>query len=130
MVGNTTLAKRHAVRLGTVSLSAMACALLVPAAAYAAPAATVDADVTADAAAVAAAQAPTAAAPAAEPAADGEVVVTGFRQSLQAAINLKKNSVAAVDAIVADSKPNALTAPPPERPKPNGWSHAAVVRAP
>ncbi len=31
-----------------------------------------------------------------------EIVVTGFRQSLQAAINLKKNSVAAVDAIVAE----------------------------
>lgn len=42
---------------------------------------------------------------AAQPAADApadEIVVTGFRQSLQAAINLKKNSVAAVDAIVAE----------------------------
>ena len=40
-----------------------------------------------------------------EPAADApadEIIVTGFRQSLQAAINLKKNSVAAVDAIVAE----------------------------
>lgn len=35
-------------------------------------------------------------------AAADEIVVTGFRQSLQAAINLKKNSVAAVDAIVAE----------------------------
>ena len=31
-----------------------------------------------------------------------DIVVTGFRQSLQAAINLKKSSVAAVDAIVAE----------------------------
>lgn len=35
-------------------------------------------------------------------AADSEIVVTGFRQSLQAAINVKKSSVAAVDAIVAE----------------------------
>jgi TonB-dependent receptor len=31
-----------------------------------------------------------------------EIIVTGYRQSLQAAITLKKNSVAAVDAIVAE----------------------------
>ena len=31
-----------------------------------------------------------------------EIIVTGFRESLQAAINVKKNSVAAVDAIVAE----------------------------
>ncbi|MDT8760861.1 TonB-dependent receptor [Sphingomonas psychrotolerans] len=31
-----------------------------------------------------------------------EIVVTGFRQSLQAALNVKRNSVAAVDAIVAE----------------------------
>lgn len=43
-----------------------------------------------------------AAAPAGDEAAADEIVVTGFRQSLQAAINLKKNSVAAVDAIVAE----------------------------
>jgi hypothetical protein len=30
------------------------------------------------------------------------IVVTGFRRSLEAALNLKKNSVAAVDAIVAE----------------------------
>lgn len=41
------------------------------------------------------------AAPAEEPPAD-EVVVTGFRQSLQAALNVKRNSVSAVDAIVAE----------------------------
>lgn len=43
-------------------------------------------------------------APAEEPAAaEGDaIVVTGFRQSLQAALNVKKNSVAAVDAIVAE----------------------------
>lgn len=31
-----------------------------------------------------------------------EIVVTGFRQSIEAALNLKKNSVAAVDAVVAE----------------------------
>ncbi|QBM77190.1 TonB-dependent receptor [Sphingomonas sp. AAP5] len=31
-----------------------------------------------------------------------DIVVTGFRQSLQAALNVKKNSVAAVDSIVAE----------------------------
>ncbi|ASR51325.1 MAG: TonB-dependent receptor [Blastomonas fulva] len=31
-----------------------------------------------------------------------EIVVTGFRQSLEAAINLKRNSVGAIDAIVAE----------------------------
>ncbi len=53
--------------------------------------------------------APTAAfaqtAPAAAAATDApqnEIVVTGFRQSLQAALNVKKTSVAAVDAIVAE----------------------------
>src|SRR3989344_4916332 len=35
------------------------------------------------------------------PAAD-EIVVTGFRQSLEAAINLKRTSVGAIDAIVAE----------------------------
>lgn len=34
--------------------------------------------------------------------ADEAIVVTGFRQSLQAAINVKKNAVGAVDAIVAE----------------------------
>lgn len=33
---------------------------------------------------------------------DDAIVVTGFRQSLQAAINVKKNAVGAVDAIVAE----------------------------
>lgn len=37
-----------------------------------------------------------------EAAADTAIVVTGFRQSLQAAINVKKNAVGAVDAIVAE----------------------------
>lgn len=42
---------------------------------------------------------------AAQPAGDAQaedIIVTGFRQSLQAALNLKKDSVAAVDAIVAE----------------------------
>lgn len=37
-----------------------------------------------------------------EAAPDDAIVVTGFRQSLQAAINVKKNAVGAVDAIVAE----------------------------
>lgn len=39
--------------------------------------------------------------PADEPAED-EIVVTGFRQSLEAALNMKRESVSAVDAIVAE----------------------------
>lgn len=39
---------------------------------------------------------------AADDAASNEIVVTGFRQSLQAALNVKRDSVAAVDAIVAE----------------------------
>lgn len=39
---------------------------------------------------------------AADNAASNEIVVTGFRQSLQAALNVKRDSVAAVDAIVAE----------------------------
>lgn len=35
-------------------------------------------------------------------AADGEIVVTGFRKSLDAALNVKRESIAAVDAIVAE----------------------------
>lgn len=38
----------------------------------------------------------------AEDASPPAIVVTGFRQSLQAALNLKKNSVSAVDAIVSE----------------------------
>ncbi|MGN6597168.1 TonB-dependent receptor [Sphingopyxis terrae] len=38
----------------------------------------------------------------ADDAASNEIVVTGFRQSLQAALNVKRDSVAAVDAIVAE----------------------------
>jgi TonB-dependent receptor len=48
-------------------------------------------------------QAATPAAPPAEPESDpAEIVVTGFRASLEAALNLKRTSVAAVDAIVAE----------------------------
>jgi len=42
------------------------------------------------------------AAPGADAPAPEAIVVTGFRRSLEAALNLKKNSVAAVDAIVAE----------------------------
>ena len=54
-------------------------ALAAPAAAFAQNAAPADAEAPAD-----------------------EIVVTGFRQSLEAALNVKKNSVSAVDAIVAE----------------------------
>lgn len=39
---------------------------------------------------------------AAEAAGEEEIIVTGFRQSLEAALNVKRESVAAVDAIVAE----------------------------
>lgn len=48
------------------------------------------------------AQTPAPAPAAAEDASPPAIVVTGFRQSLQAALNLKKASVSAVDAIVAE----------------------------
>ncbi|MBL0915875.1 MAG: TonB-dependent receptor plug domain-containing protein, partial [Sphingopyxis sp.] len=38
----------------------------------------------------------------AAPAAEDEIVVTGFRQSLQAALNVKRDAVGSVDAIVAE----------------------------
>ena len=54
--------------------------------------------------AVAAQTTPAAPTPATTPEDDTgqDIVVTGFRQSLQAALNVKKNSVAAVDSIVAE----------------------------
>ena len=69
-----------------VSIGAVAAALLLPATAMAQTA-------------------PTPATPAPAAGADEtgqDIVVTGFRQSLQAALNVKKNSVAAVDSIVAE----------------------------
>ncbi|MDR6847975.1 TonB-dependent receptor [Sphingomonas sp. BE270] len=45
---------------------------------------------------------PTPSAPPASEDTGQDIVVTGFRQSLQAALNVKKNSVAAVDSIVAE----------------------------
>ena len=67
-----------------VSIGALAIALLVPT--------------------VASAQTAPAPPPATTPGEDTgqDIVVTGFRQSLQAALNVKKNSVAAVDSIVAE----------------------------
>ncbi|WP_432423301.1 TonB-dependent receptor [Sphingomonas lycopersici] len=38
----------------------------------------------------------------ASPAAAGDIVVTGFRQSLEAALNVKRDTISAVDAIVAE----------------------------
>ena len=71
--------------LGTVSMAALALGLAAPAAAQTDPAAS-DAAQEVDAAA----------------AQDGEIVVTGFRQSLEAALNVKRESVTSVDAIVAE----------------------------
>ncbi|MDE1916551.1 MAG: TonB-dependent receptor [Sphingomonadales bacterium] len=68
---------RLALAAGTALASSVACAQTAPAGAAAEPAAPV--------------------APAA-----ADIVVTGFRQSLQAALNLKKSSVSAVDAIVSE----------------------------
>ncbi|GLK42826.1 MULTISPECIES: TonB-dependent receptor [Novosphingobium] len=42
------------------------------------------------------------AAPADETATAGDIIVTGFRQSLQAALNVKRESISAVDAVVAE----------------------------
>ena len=72
-----------------VSIGALAVALLLPATAFAqtapgTPATTPAPDTAPDAAS------------------GQDIVVTGFRQSLQAALNVKKNSVAAVDSIVAE----------------------------
>ncbi|MGK6353603.1 TonB-dependent receptor [Sphingomonas sp. DT-207] len=73
--------------LGGVSVAALALGLAMPAAAQTDPAA-------GEPAADASAQGD---APPAE-----EIVVTGFRQSLEAALNVKRESVSAVDAIVAE----------------------------
>ena len=74
-----------------VSLGAVAAALLLPVAAWAQ-------------AATSAPRAATTPATTSDAEADtgNDIVVTGFRQSLQAALNVKKNSVAAVDSIVAE----------------------------
>ena len=118
-VVNTGL-KTGALRLAGVSLGTVALATLVPATAFAqaakipatdtpgspaqtdpspAQTAVVPAAQTADAAATTEPQQPDATPPADEAT---DIVVTGFRQSLQAAINLKRDSVSSVDAIVAE----------------------------
>ncbi|MBO9622287.1 MAG: TonB-dependent receptor [Sphingomonas sp.] len=71
--------------LGGASMAALALGLAMPAAAQTDPAADQPA------------------ADAQEPApAEDEIVVTGFRRSLEAALNVKRNSVTSVDAIVAE----------------------------
>ncbi len=76
----TTIARRAAMLLGSTALLTLAPGLAYAQSAAAQPQA-----------------------PAAEPdSAPAEIVVTGFRQSLEAALNLKRNSVGAVDAIVAE----------------------------
>ena len=88
-----TIFTTNALRLAGVSAGALAIGLASPA--------------LADPAAPAAAAAPAAQAaqPAPAPAADDQtqdVVVTGFRRSLEQAINLKRESIGSVDAIVAE----------------------------
>ena len=117
MQKNFRTVRSSAARFGGASIGAMTLALLLPAAAFAqaanipatdtpgspaqtdpspAQTAIVPADQPADAAATTVPQQP----------ADGvdaaDIVVTGFRQSLQAAINLKRDTVSSVDAIVAE----------------------------
>ena len=70
-----------------VSIGALAIALLLPATVAAQTAPATPASTTPELASEDAGQ---------------DIVVTGFRQSLQAALNVKKNSVAAVDSIVAE----------------------------
>lgn len=106
---------RGSLRLAGVSLGAMSAALLLPQAALAqaaevpetvAPGTPAQQDPSpAQTAIVPADQAtPDPAAQVAPPEADtgGDIVVTGFRQSLGAAIALKRNTVSSVDAIVAE----------------------------
>ncbi|MCW6534087.1 TonB-dependent receptor [Sphingomonas lycopersici] len=71
-----------------ISATALALALLMPASALAQEQ-------------VAAPAAPPLESPA-SPAAAGDIVVTGFRQSLEAALNVKRDTISAVDAIVAE----------------------------
>jgi TonB-dependent receptor len=105
-VSDTVVSRSPARRLAGTSLAALALGMLTPAAAWAedkapqpgqdVPQASQSGDtLTQDPSANDAQQASTAAQ-------QDEVVVTGFRQSLQAALNVKRNSVSSVDAIVAE----------------------------
>ena len=116
--------RRPALRLAGASIGAMALAMLMPAAAFAqaasipatdtpgspthtdpspAQTAIVPSDATAtDAAATVAPQESAQEAAAQDGVPTADIVVTGFRQSLQAAINLKRETVSSVDAIVAE----------------------------
>ncbi|MFZ3483498.1 TonB-dependent receptor [Sphingomonas sp. 3-13AW] len=106
---------RGSLRLAGASLGAMSAALLLPAAAFAqaaevpgavAPGTPAQQDPSPAQTAVVPADelTPDASAQVAPPEADagGDIVVTGFRQSLGAAIALKRNTVSSVDAIVAE----------------------------
>lgn len=84
---------RMARTAGTVSMAALACALALPAAAQATDPQTTGTSVPTP-------QTPVEEAPADETAQD--IVVTGFRASLEAALDVKRTSVSAVDAIVAE----------------------------
>jgi TonB-dependent receptor len=107
---------RGSLRLAGASFGAMAVALLMPAAAFAQAAEVPEAVTPGDPTQQDPSPAQTAVVPAennaaADPAAQvvpqeetaaGNIVVTGFRQSLGAAIALKRNTVSSVDAIVAE----------------------------
>lgn len=112
-------ASRRVSRLSGVSGTALALSLLLPASAFAQAAAIPQAVTPGtpaqtdpspaqtaiapeQAADPAATTAPQTADAAPAPAADAEIIVTGFRRSLDAALNVKRQSVAAVDAIVAE----------------------------
>ncbi len=86
--GNMTKASARIRGMQGISATALALALLMPASALAQEQG-------------AAPAAPPPESPA-SPAAAGDIVVTGFRQSLEAALNVKRDTISAVDAIVAE----------------------------
>ena len=85
---------RTARTAGTVSIAALACALAMPAAAQATDPQTTGTSVPTP-------QTPLEDPPVADDAVE-DIVVTGFRASLDAALDVKRTSVSAVDAIVAE----------------------------
>ena len=120
MVVRATTAIRHKTWLGGISAGSLILALAMPATAFAqaaaipnsetpgtpaqtdpspAQTAVVPQDQPADPAATTAQAAPETVSPESETA---EIIVTGFRRSLDAALNVKRQSVSSVDAIVAE----------------------------
>ncbi|HYW17526.1 MAG TPA: TonB-dependent receptor plug domain-containing protein, partial [Allosphingosinicella sp.] len=98
MVSDRLFGRAHALRhiLGAVSGSVLALALAAPAQAQ-------DAEVPAEEAEAPVPEPETGGQTvAAEEATNEDIVVTGFRRSLESALNVKRQSVSAVDAIVAE----------------------------